>query len=83
MDLPTVKYSGGKTVPHSYLWVGTTLGDQRQKDNKFKVLQWNADGLNHIKKIYRSVKNKTAAKYINSFGMLSHVYTTPISEQFP
>jgi ribonuclease HI len=52
MSLPRVKYSGGKTVPHSDLRAGTTLGAPRQEDNynNMKVLQWNAGGLKGHKK---------------------------------
>jgi hypothetical protein len=41
MDLPRVKYSRGKVVPHSDLLVGTTLGDSKQRANcyNFKVPQ--------------------------------------------
>jgi hypothetical protein len=60
MDLPRVKYSRGKTVPHSDLQVGTTLGGPRQTDNQLKILQWNAGGLNHTKKteLHRTLEDK-------------------------
>jgi hypothetical protein len=37
MELPRIKYFGGKIVPHSDPWAGTTMGDQKQKDNCNKV----------------------------------------------
>jgi hypothetical protein len=60
MDLPRVKYFGGKIVPHSDLWVGTTLGGPGQRDNQLKILQWNAGGLNQAKKteLHRTLEDK-------------------------
>jgi hypothetical protein len=52
MDLPRVKYSGGKIFCHSDLQAGTSLGATRQKDNcnKVSVLHWNTGDLNQAKK---------------------------------
>jgi hypothetical protein len=38
MDLPRVKYSRGKIIPHLDLHVGTTLGRPGQRDNQLKIL---------------------------------------------
>jgi hypothetical protein len=60
MDLPRVKYSGGKIVPHSDLRAGTTLGGPGWRDNQLKVLQWNAGDLNQAKKteLHRTLEDK-------------------------
>jgi hypothetical protein len=60
MDLPRVKYAGGKIIPHSDLWAGTTLGGPGQRDNQHKILQWNAGGLNQAKKreLHRTLEDK-------------------------
>jgi hypothetical protein len=60
MDLPRVKYSGGKIVSHSDLQVGTTLGGPGQRDNQLKILQWNAGSLNQAKKteLHRTLEDK-------------------------
>jgi hypothetical protein len=60
MDLPRVKYSRGKIVPHLDLWAGTTLGGPGQRDNKLKILQWNAGGLNQAKQteLHRTLEDK-------------------------
>jgi hypothetical protein len=60
MDLHRVRYSGGKIVPHSDLWSGTTLRGPGRRDNQLKVLQWNAGGLNKAKKteLHRNLEDK-------------------------
>jgi hypothetical protein len=60
MDLPRVKYSRGKIVPHSDLQAETTLEGPGWRDNQFKVLQWNAGGLNQAKKteLHRTLEDK-------------------------
>jgi hypothetical protein len=60
MDLPRVKYSGGKIVPHSDLWAETTLGGPGRKDNQLKILQCNAGDLNQAKKteLHRTLEDK-------------------------
>jgi hypothetical protein len=60
MDLPRVKYSRGKIVPHSVLWAGTTLGGPGQRDDQLKILHWNAGGLNETKKtlLHKTLEDK-------------------------
>jgi hypothetical protein len=60
MDLPRVKYSRGKIVPHLDLWAATTLGGPGWRDNQLKILQWNVGGLNQAKKteLHRTLEDK-------------------------
>jgi hypothetical protein len=60
MDLPRVKYSKGKIIPHSDLWAGTTLGGLEWRDNQLKILQCNAGGLNKAKKteLHKTLEDK-------------------------
>ena len=52
MNIWKKKYkSGGKIVPHSDLWAGTSFqGCRYAKPNSIKILQWNTGGLSQAKK---------------------------------